>query len=130
MMTNDNNGAGRTDIATEDDIRTLVHRFYDKVRDDDQLAPVFNAVIREDEWPEHLQTMCDFWGTLLLYTRKYTSDPMSKHMPLPIERAHFDRWLSLFGQTVDEHFAGEVASEAKRRAANIARVMNSMKSRS
>ena len=117
-----------TDIITEEDIKTLVHRFYDKVRKDELLAPVFNAVIKGD-WDLHLARMCDFWGTLLLYTRKYLSDPMIKHMPLPIGEEHFRQWLFLFGQTVDELFAGDLATEAKKRAGNIARLMNSMKSR-
>jgi len=127
-MTNNNQPAAKADIATEEDIKTLVYRFYDKVRKDEVLAPVFNAVI-QDDWDAHLQKMCDFWGTLLLYTRKYLDDPMAKHMPLPIRQEHFDRWLLLFGETVDEHFAGDLAGEAKRRAGNIARLMNNMKSR-
>lgn len=126
---NDNHSpAAKADITTEEDIKILVHRFYDKVRRDEVLAPVFNAVIQGD-WDMHLQKMCDFWGTLLLYTRKYLEDPMVKHMPLPIQQEHFDRWLQLFGQTVDECFAGDLATEAKKRAGNIARLMNNMKSR-
>jgi hemoglobin len=114
------------DIRTEGDIETLVHTFYTKVRADEVLSPVFDAVIKGD-WDEHLQTMCDFWGTLLLYTRKYNSDPMAKHMPLPLERRHFERWLALFNGTIDQLFEGETANEAKRRAGNIARLMQSMK---
>ncbi len=45
-----------------------------------------------------------------------------KHIPLPINNSHFEKWLSLFLETVDEHFAGEVAEEAKTRARNIAGV--------
>jgi hemoglobin len=114
------------DIENESDIGNLVYTFYDKVRADEELSPVFDAVIKGD-WGPHLQTMCDFWGTLLLYTGKYKSDPMSKHLPLPLQKKHFDRWLELFNGTVAELFEGSVASEATRRAANIARVMQSMK---
>ena len=114
------------DIHTEEDIRTLVHTFYAKVRADEMLSPVFNTVIKGD-WDQHLQRMCDFWSTLLLYSRKYNADPMEKHMPLPLERKHFERWLSLFNDTITQLFEGAVANEAKRRAANIARVMQSMK---
>jgi hemoglobin len=114
------------DIHTEEDIEMLVHTFYAKVRADEILSPVFNAVIKGD-WDAHLQKMCDFWGTLLLYTRKYMSDPMTKHMPLPLERQHFERWLTLFNATIAQLFEGPTANEAKRRAGNIARVMQSMK---
>jgi hemoglobin len=126
-MTNEQPVAN-TDIATEADIKTLVRRFYEKVRRDEQLGPIFDAAIQND-WDAHLQKMCDFWSTLLLYTRKYMSDPMVKHMPLPIQQEHFERWISLFNQTVDESFSGHLAAEAKRRAGNIARLMNDMKSR-
>ncbi|HEX9511202.1 MAG TPA: group III truncated hemoglobin [Puia sp.] len=114
------------DIHTEGDIETLVYTFYAKVRTDEMLSPVFNAVIKGN-WDEHLRKMCDFWSTLLLYTRKYMSDPMAKHMPLPLERGHFERWLTLFNDTIAQLFEGTTANEAKRRAANIARLIQSMK---
>ena len=114
------------DIQTEGDIETLVHTFYAKVRADEMLSPIFNAVIKGD-WDEHLGKMCDFWGTLLLYTRKYRADPMEKHMSLPLEGKHFERWLTLFNETIAELFEGTTANEAKRRAANIARLMQSVK---
>ena len=114
------------DIQTEEDIETLVHTFYTKVRADEVLSPVFNEVIKGD-WDRHLRTMCDFWSTLLLYTRKYMSDPMIKHMPLPLQRGHFERWLELFNGTVAELFEGDIARDAIRRAGNIARVMQGVK---
>jgi hemoglobin len=40
-----------------------------------------------------------------------------------MERAHFDRWLELFRNTVDRLFAGPNAEEAKLRALSIATVM-------
>lgn len=114
------------DIATDTDVETLVHSFYAKVRADDLLAPVFNEVIKDD-WDSHLQKMCDFWGTLLLYTRKYLGDPMTKHLSLPLKKEHFERWLALFNNTVDALFKGSNADEAKKRAGNIARLMQHMK---
>jgi len=114
------------DIQTEEDIRTLVFTFYAKVRADEVLSPVFNAVIKDD-WEAHLQTMCNFWSTLLLYTHKYMADPMAKHLPLPLKKIHFERWLQLFDGTVTELFLGPVATDARRRAANIARLMQATK---
>lgn len=117
------NGRNMFDIQTEEDIETLVFTFYGKVRADEVLSPVFNAVIREEEWEVHLRTMCNFWSTLLLFTRKYMSDPMAKHLPLPLKKEHFERWLQLFNGTVTELFEGPTADDARRRAANIARLM-------
>lgn len=100
----------------------LVNQFYDKVRQDGLLAPVFNSVIN-DNWESHLNRMTDFWSTILLYTKTYKDDPMPKHLPLPVAKEHFDRWLDLFNQTLDELFEGSIADTAKKRAENIARIM-------
>jgi hemoglobin len=113
------------DIRTDEDVARLVHTFYDKVRADELLGPVFEKVIGGD-WGPHLQIMCNFWSTMLLYSGKYKGDPMSKHFALPIDPSHFNQWLSLFDSTVDALFVGEVADNAKARAKNIARIMQSM----
>lgn len=120
------NALHKTDIIAEGDISNLVHTFYTKVRKDDFLAPVFNEIIKEDEWEHHLGIMCDFWSTMLLYSRKYLKDPMTKHLVLPLTQKHFERWLALFTETVDELFVGKVANDAKIRANNIARIMQAV----
>jgi len=121
-----NMASEKQDIATEADVAVLVNAFYTKVRHDALLFPVFDAVIG-DNWPRHLQRMTDFWSTLLLYTKKFNGDPLTKHLPLPIEKIHFDRWLHLFGETVDELFEGQVAENAKKRANSIAKIMKAVK---
>ncbi|MEO6520269.1 MAG: group III truncated hemoglobin [Mucilaginibacter sp.] len=96
------------DISTENDISLLVNTFYTKVREDALLFAVFDPIVK-DNWDQHLQRMVDFWSTLLLYTKKFTDDPLKKHLPLPIDKVHFDRWLMLFNETIDELFKGQVA---------------------
>ena len=39
---------------------------------------------------------------------------------LPVEKAHFDRWLELFLGTVNENFSGPKAEEAKGRGLSTA----------
>ncbi|RAK66994.1 group III truncated hemoglobin [Hymenobacter edaphi] len=107
------------DISTEADIQALVDRFYDKVNQDALLGPVFNDVAAV-HWPAHLPTMYDFWSSILLGTARYKGRPFPKHLVLPIEKPHFQRWLELFYQTVQENFAGPKAEEAKVKALNIA----------
>ena len=114
------------DICSEADVELLVNAFYTKVRQDELLFAVFDPVVK-DNWPRHLQRMTDFWSTLLLYTRKFKDDPMPKHLPLPIDKVHFDRWLQLFNETIDELFEGPVAENAKNRANSIARIMKAVK---
>ena len=111
-----------TDITSDDDIHLMVHTFYDRVRKDPDLGSVFEAHIRGN-WDPHLNRMCDFWSTIILYTKKYQGDPMSKHFPLPLNNVLFGKWLTLFNTTVDELFAGEHAQTAKNRAASIANIM-------
>lgn len=114
------------EIETEQDIELLVHSFYDKVRADKILFPVFDEII-QDNWPAHLEKMVRFWSTLLLYTRNYDGDPLTKHIPLPLTYVHFERWLGLFGETVDAHYIGIIAENAKKRANSIAKIMKAVK---
>jgi hemoglobin len=78
-------------------IETLVHNFYARVRDDALIGPVFAA--RVSDWDHHLQRMCLFWSSVALASGRYHGQPMPKHLPLPVEARHFDRWLELFRQT-------------------------------
>jgi hemoglobin len=109
------------EIQNREDIELLVNSFYNKVNHDALLSPVFNEFAGVN-WQTHLPIMYDFWSTMLLGDKTYRGNPFMKHIPLPINKTHFDRWLKLFLDTVEEHFEGEVAEEAKTRARNIAGV--------
>jgi hemoglobin len=109
--------AERTGI-TEEMIERLVRRFYDKVRADEMLAPVFDARIKD--WEPHLQQMFAFWSSVALMTGRYHGTPMVKHMPLPVDAAHFDRWLALFEATARELCPPEAAAHFVERARRIA----------
>jgi hemoglobin len=102
----------KNDITNINDIELLVDSFYDKIRKDDLLADVFNTRI-ENRWPEHLEKMYRFWQTVLLEEHTYHGSPFVPHAQLPVSKEHFGQWLTLFNQTVDEHFEGERATKAK-----------------
>lgn len=108
-----------TDIQTLDDIRLLVDSFYGKVQQDQQLGPIFKESI-QDRWPQHLSKMYSFWQTILLDEHTYNGRPFPPHARLPIDKVHFERWLQLFHETVDELFQGTVAEEAKSRGNKMA----------
>lgn len=78
-------------------IRRLVHAFYDRVRADHMLGPVFAE--RITDWGPHLEKMSAFWSSVALMTGRYHGRPMPAHVRLPISGAHFDRWLELFEAT-------------------------------
>lgn len=103
------------------DIKLMVDTFYDRVQKDDLLGPIFNSRIA-DNWPQHLEKMYAFWQTTLLGEHTYSGRPFPPHATLPVGPAHFNRWVNLFTQTIDELFSGEKAEEAKWRAAKIAQM--------
>ena len=106
------------DITTRVDVIKLVDVFYEKVKTDGLLSPVFAHV----DWPAHLPTMYNFWSSLLLGDQTYAGNPFMKHKGLPIAREHFTRWLELFTETVDQEFVGDRATGLKQRAQSIAGV--------
>ena len=111
------------EILNLDDIKILVDFFYEKVKNDTLLSPVFDNVIK-DNWPQHLEKMYRFWQTVLLDKHTYFGSPFVPHAKLPIEQEHFDRWLKLFFETIDEQFAGEKAKEAKWRSEKMAEMFH------
>ncbi|MBS1664740.1 MAG: group III truncated hemoglobin [Bacteroidetes bacterium] len=111
------------DITNLDDIKLLVDNFYTKVRADELLGPVFSSRIHD--WQPHLDTMYNFWNMALFGEKGYSGHPFSKHIDLPVESEHFDRWLHLFMQTLTENFTGPVAAEAMQKASTVARIFSS-----
>src|SRR5215813_11135866 len=103
---------------TEAMIERLVRAFYDKVRADAVLGPIFEARIRD--WDPHLRQMYAFWSSVALMTGRYHGTPMVKHMPLPVDAAHFDRWLALFEETVRETCPPQAVAHFMERARRIA----------
>lgn len=109
----------KEDISTIEDITLLVDSFYGKIRVDLLLGDIFNGVIK-DRWPQHLEKMYRFWQTVLLGEHTYYGSPFPPHAKLPVEQKHFSAWLKLWYETIDEHFAGEKADEAKWRGDKMA----------
>jgi hemoglobin len=99
-------------------IERLVHRFYEKARADKRLGPVFESKV--DDWDHHLAQMCRFWSSVMLMPGTYHGNPMPKHMVLPIDAAHFDRWLALFEETAREVCPAETAPAFIERSRRIA----------
>jgi hemoglobin len=99
-------------------IERLVRRFYDAVRGDALLAPIFAARIAD--WEPHLQRMFAFWSSVALMSGRYHGQPMKKHLPLPVDAVHFDRWLALFEATARAECPPAAAEHFIERARRIA----------
>jgi hemoglobin len=107
-------------ISTRQEIEVLVNSFYDKVKQDELIGPVFNDTAKVN-WDEHLPKLYNFWEDLLLGTNNYPGRPFPPHVHLNLKMEHFERWLTLFFKTIDENFTGLKAEEAKARALRIAK---------
>mgnify|MGYP001377657548 CR=1 FL=1 len=113
--------SNKKDITTREDIELMVNSFYEKVRKDELLAPIFTERI-PGSWDKHLDIMYRFWETVLLSKATYQGSPFNKHADMDVGKQHFDAWVALFHQNIDEHFSGEKAEEAKWRAKTMAQL--------
>lgn len=115
-----------TDLTTRADIERLVDTFYDRIRADALLGPIFDGVAQVD-WSVHLPLMYSFWETVLFGVPGFKGNPLATHIALgtktPLTSREFNHWVALFHQTVDELFDGVVAADAKHRAVQIATTM-------
>jgi hemoglobin len=118
----------KPDIAGRAEIETLVNTFYDRVRGDAVLGPIFDEVAHTN-WSTHLPKMHAFWETVLFRTGGFTGNPIAAHAKLvpltDMGRDKFDHWLTLFRATVDDLFVGERAEHIKNCAADMANVIYS-----
>ncbi len=111
------------DIATRDDCERLVRAFYEKALTDPVIGFLFTDVAKID-MDHHVPRITRFWETVLLGAQSYGGGAFRPHIELhlqtPLKRGHFERWLYLWSQTVDELFDGPVASTAKEHANRVA----------
>jgi hemoglobin len=99
-------------------IWNLVDTFYERVRSDPEIGPIFAAAITD--WRPHLDTMVKFWSSVALMSGTYKGKPIAAHMPLSLTPPHFLRWLSLFEQTAQHVCPPEAAKFFVARAQKIA----------
>lgn len=111
------------EIMAIEDVQLLVDTFYSRVREDELLGPIFEGRL-EGKWEEHLGKMYRFWQTILLGEHTYYGSPLMPHLNMPVEKKHFQQWVGIFHQTVDDLFSGEVAEEAKWRGNRMAEMFN------
>lgn len=107
------------DELLETDIALIIDRFYQRVRADSQLGPVFGVV---NDWDTHLRTLCDFWSSLMLTSGRYKGNPLAMHIAHAdkITPEMFTRWLNLWRETTNEIVAPSIAAEMQAKAERIA----------
>ena len=116
----------KCDLDSRAHIHDLVVRFYREIVFDDLLAPVFGEVAEVD-WAVHIPKLIDYWCRVLLREPGYGGFILDAHQHVhdtePFRVELFDRWYTLFVETVDESWAGPIAETAKRHAARTAAVL-------
>ncbi len=117
-----------TDIATRADCERLVRAFYGRALTDDVIGFLFTDVAHLD-LEAHIPGITSFWETILLGAQSYSGGAFRPHaelnMKVRLRSGHFERWLILWRDTVDELFVGERAELAKSHALRVARAFYS-----
>jgi hemoglobin len=120
-----NRRAPSLDLTSIDDVELLVRCFYRDAAVDVLLGPVFATA--GVDWSVHIPRLVEFWSWQLLGMAVYTGQPMRAHERahglVPFTDAHYERWLELFDDVVDDQFIGPTAELAKHRARKIATAM-------
>lgn len=101
-------------------LRTLVDRFYQRIRADAELGPIFNDAVHD--WPEHLDRLSDFWHSVMLTSGRYKGQPVPAHMKHRdrITPELFGRWLGLWASTTNELMEADAAAALQEKAGRIA----------
>jgi hemoglobin len=100
----------KNDVENRDDLEKLVRIFYDKVRKDTEIGPIFNSIITD--WESHLQKIINFWEQHTFGVQKYKGDPIEAHnqvderMNYGITAHNFGTWLFYWINTLDDLFEG------------------------
>jgi hemoglobin len=114
------------DIQNREDIIKLVDAFYEKVKVDETIGYIFTTIAQVN-WELHLPRMYDFWENILFCTGNFDGNPMKTHkilnQKIAMNFTHFNRWNTIFNETVNSLFKGEKAEEIKNRAMNISKAM-------
>lgn len=103
----------------EEMIRRVVAEFYARARTHEVLGPIFEAHV--SNWDHHIDRIAAFWSSVLLMTGRYDGRPMPAHARIAgLSGEHFDQWLALFRETVQELCPPPAAALFTDRAERIA----------
>ena len=115
------------ELQSREDVELMIDTFYSKVVKDDTINFFFSDIAKIN-WEKHLPRMYAFWESILFGKMTYKGNPMTVHFAInhikPMEKQHFDRWLKLWRESIEENFVGENASLAITKSENIGRIMS------
>lgn len=108
------------DQIDETALERLIPAFYDRVRADADIGPLFNAAVHD--WSDHLEKLIAFWSSVMLTSGRYKGSPVTEHLKhkSAITPAMFDRWLLIWADTTNELLAPAAAAALQAKATRIA----------
>lgn len=91
-------------------IRHVIAAFYEKVKRDATLGPVFADIVGDD-WDAHVEKVCSFWFYVtrldLGYTARNFTPAHTRHRSIHLSL--LPQWLRLFRETAGESLTKEMA---------------------
>lgn len=111
------------DAIDEAGLPVLLERFYERVRRDPLLGPVFAGAVHD--WPSHIARLSDFWSSVMLTSGRYKGNPVAMHTlhADSITPDMFGRWLEIWRSTTEELLtpadAGRMQAKAERIAESL-----------
>jgi len=108
----------KPDITSRQDIIILLEYFYDRLIVDQVTQDIFKDIDME----KHIPVITDFWSLVLLGEMGYKGNAFEKHVPLGLEKKHFDCWLHHFNASLDHFYSGEKVEMARQRATSIGHI--------
>ncbi|MHB9879063.1 group III truncated hemoglobin [Pacificimonas sp. ICDLI1SI03] len=105
---------------TEASLAQLIPEFYERVRGDPLIGPVFESAI--DDWKPHLEKLTAFWSSVMLTSGRYKGNPVAAHAKhaQALTPAMFDRWLAIWRQTTNDLLPEDDALAMQAKADRIA----------
>jgi hemoglobin len=105
---------------TDEMLERVVDRFYARVRQDQELGPLFLEAVHD--WPEHLAKLTAFWSSVMLSSGRYKGQPVPAHFKHrdQITPDLFNRWLTLWRETTSALLPPGPAAALQAKAERIA----------
>lgn len=97
----------------------LLRQFYADVRQHQVIGPIFEHQI--ENWPEHIETIADFWSQVTGGPAGYSGRVPERHFPLGLREEHFQAWLDLWEFNCRRLLAPPEADELTNYARQIGR---------
>lgn len=109
-----------SNTLTDQQLSDLVIRFYNLVRRDPELGPIFDDAV--EDWDEHLEKLAAFWSSVMLSSGRYKGNPVAIHLAHAdrITPELFERWLALWHEVTDEIVGPDAAAALQAKAERIA----------